>query len=522
MLRGLPAVPGTAVGPVARLAPAPVLPAVAPPPGPDEHALAVAALDTVVSELAERAAELDGELRDIMDAQVMMVRDPGLAAGVLAAVDKGLPAAWAVREAFGVHLAALSGLGGYLADRVGDLTALRDRAIAVLLGLPRPGPPAGTAPYVLVAVDLAPADTVTLDRARVLAIVTEKGGPTSHTAIVARALGIPAVVACPIAGLAEGVRVLVDGAAGTVEPDPPEESVRRATAEVREPAARTGPGRTADGHPVALLANIGGGPGGGGPEAEGVGLFRTEFLFLDRVEAPSVAEQRDAYGAVFAAHPGQPVVVRTLDAGADKPLPFATAADEPNPALGIRGYRTVRRNPGLLSAQLDAIAAAAADHAADVRVMAPMIATAAEAAAFAATARASGLATVGVMVEIPAAALRAPEILAEVDFVSVGTNDLAQYAFAADRLLGELGDLLDPRQPALLALVAEVARAAGAAGKPVGVCGEAAAEPGLAPVFAGVGITSLSMSAAAIPAVRAALLARTHAECVALAAEALA
>ncbi|MGX7826715.1 putative PEP-binding protein [Actinokineospora sp. 24-640] len=521
MLRGVPAVPGTAVGPVARLAPAPVLPAVAPPPGADEHALARAALDTVVAELVDLAAGLDGELRDIMDTQVMMARDPGLAAGIRDAVDKGLPAAWAVHEAFGVHVAALSSLGGYLADRVGDLTALRDRAIAVLLGLPRPGPPAGTDPYVLVAVDLAPADTVTLDRARVLAIVTEKGGPTSHTAIVARAMGIPAVVACPIAELAEGVRVLVDGAAGTVEPDPPEESARRATAKTREPAAHTGPGRTADGHPVALLVNIGGEPGGN-PEAEGVGLFRTEFLFLDRAEAPSVAEQRGAYGAVFAAYPGRPVVVRTLDAGADKPLPFATAADEPNPALGVRGYRTVRRNPDLLSAQLEAIAAAAADHAADVRVMAPMIATCAEAAAFAASARAAGLAAVGVMIEIPAAALRAPEILAEVDFVSVGTNDLAQYTFAADRLLGELGDLLDPRQPALLALVAEVARAARAADKPAGVCGEAAADPGLAPVFAGLGITSLSMSAPAVPAVRAALRARTHAECVALAAEALA
>ncbi|UVS78046.1 putative PEP-binding protein [Actinokineospora sp. UTMC 2448] len=526
MLSGVPASPGTAVGPLARLAPAPVLPAERPEPGPDEHARAMAALDTVVSELEGRAAGLSGDLRDIMDTQVMMARDPALAAGVRAAVERGLPAAWAVHEAFDVHLEALSAVGGYLGERVGDLADLRDRAVAVLLGLPRPGPPSDDTPHVLAAVDLAPADTVVLDPARVLAIVTEKGGPTSHTAIVARALGIPAVVACPaVAAVAEGTRVIVDGGAGTVAVDPSDSEVARVRAAARERAddlaAHTGPGRTADGHPVALLLNVGGGDAGGAVDAEGVGLFRTEFLFLDRATAPSFDEQRAAYSAVFSAYPGRPVVVRTLDAGADKPLPFATAGDEPNPALGVRGYRIARRDPALLDTQLAAIAAAAAECRADVRVMAPMIATPAEAAAFAAAARGAGLAAVGVMVEIPAAALRAAAILAEVDFVSVGTNDLAQYTFAADRTLGELGDLLDPRQPALLSLVAAVASAGRAAGKPVGVCGTAAGDPGLAPVFAGMGVTSLSMPAALVPAVRAALRAHTLAECADLAAAAV-
>ncbi|MFC5288830.1 phosphoenolpyruvate--protein phosphotransferase [Actinokineospora guangxiensis] len=526
MLTGTPASPGTAVGPVARLAPAPALPAAKPAPGPDEHGAALAALDEVVAELEARAAGLTGELRDIMDTQVMMARDPSVAAGIKAAVDRGEPAAWAVHEAFGVHLEALAAIGGYLGERVGDLADLRDRAVAVLLGLPKPGLPEGEEPYVLVAVDLAPADTVVLDPARVLAIITEKGGPTSHTAIVARAMGIPAVVACAAAAeLVPGVRVIVDGSAGSVEVDPAEETVvavrEAAQARARELAAHTGPGRTADDHPVALLLNIGSGDPGGSVDAEGVGLFRTEFLFLDRTQAPTYEEQRTAYGAVFAQYPGRPVTVRTLDAGADKPLPFATAADEPNPALGVRGYRTARRHPDLLKAQLDAIAAAAAEHTAKVRVMAPMIATPDEAADFAAAARAAGLTDVGVMIEIPAAALRAPALLAEVDFASIGTNDLSQYTFAADRMLGDLGDLLDPAQPALLTLVHMVARAGATVGKPVGICGEAAADPGLAPVLAGLGVTSLSMSAPAVPAVRAALRTRTFADCTDLAARAL-
>ena len=526
MLTGTPASPGTAVGPVARLAPAPTLPAARPLAGPDEHRSAMAALDAVVSELEGRAAGLSGELRDIMDTQVMMARDPALAEGIRAAVDRGLPAAWAVHEAFGVHLDALAAVGGYLGERAADLADLRDRAVAVLLGLPRPGLPGVEEPYVLVATDLAPADTVVLDPARVLAIVTEKGGPTSHTAIVARALGIPAVVSCPgAADLPDGARVIVDGAAGSVDVDPSDDVVssarRAAETRARELAAHTGPGRTADDHPVALLLNVGGGDPGGTVDAEGIGLFRTEFLFLDRASAPTPQEQRTAYGEVFAQYPGRPVTIRTLDAGADKPLRFATPADEPNPALGLRGYRTTRRDPDLLKAQLDAIAGAAADHSADVRVMAPMIATPAEAAAFAATARAAGLTSVGVMIEIPAAALRADAILAEVDFVSIGTNDLSQYTFAADRLLGDLSDLLDPHQPALLSLVAMVATAGRTAAKPVGICGEAAADPALARVFTGLGVTSLSMSAPAIPAIRAALRTTTHAECVALAHRAL-
>ena len=256
--------------------------------------------------------------------------------------------------------------------------------------------------------------------------------------------------------------------------------------------------------------------------AEGVGLFRTELLYLDREKAPGYDEQVEAYAAVFDALGGRKVVVRTLDAGADKPLPFLDQAGEPNPALGVRGVRLARRDPALLDGQLAAIAAAAARTGATAWVMAPMIATPTEARDFVARARAAGLASAGVMVEIPAAALRVRALLREVDFLSIGTNDLSQYAFAADRMCGDLAELLDPWQPALLDLIAACARAGRAAGKPVGICGEAAADPGLAPVFAGLGITSLSMPARAIPAVRDALATHTKADCERLATAVLA
>ncbi|MBM7770446.1 phosphoenolpyruvate-protein kinase (PTS system EI component) [Actinokineospora baliensis] len=269
-----------------------------------------------------------------------------------------------------------------------------------------------------------------------------------------------------------------------------------------------GPGRTADGYRVELLATI------GGPDpvhgVEGVGLLRTEFLFLGRSRPPTVEEQRVAYREVLAPLTGRKVVVRTLDAGADEPIPYAATGS----ALGVRGIRIARARPDLLRDQLEAIARAAADTGAVPWVMAPMIATPAEAAAFATAVREHGLTTAGAMVELPAAALRAADIASEVDFLSVGTNDLAQYTFAADRHRAELADLLDPWQPALLDLVAHVA----AVPTHVGVCGEAAADPLLALVLTGLGVDSLSMPPASLPAVRTILAAHTLAQCQELAA----
>ncbi|SCG47859.1 phosphoenolpyruvate--protein phosphotransferase [Micromonospora echinaurantiaca] len=527
-LRGIGVSPGRAAGPAYRMTPPPPVPAPTPVTDPDAEAgRAAAALAAVAADLTRRAAAAaSGAGAEILRAQVLMAEDPELTAAVLAQVRSGCSAPVAIDRVLAVHRQAFQSAGGYLAERVADLDDIRDRAVAACLGLPPPGIPDPGHPFVLVARDLAPADTAGLDPGRVLALVTEDGGPTSHTAILARAAGLPAVVRCPGAlEIADGVPVAVDGSTGEVAVGVDRHAIAASRiAEQRRRrrlAAGQGPGRTADGHPVALYGNIGSARDLHG-NLEGVGLFRTELLYLDRADAPGRDEQAAAYAEVFAALPGRRVIVRTLDAGADKPLPFLHHGDEPNPALGIRGLRLARRRPDVLRAQLEAIAQAARSATADVWVMAPMVATVAEAAGFAAVCRDVGLPTAGAMVEVPAAALRARALLGVVDFLSIGTNDLSQYTFAADRQCGQLADLLDPGQPALLELVAACAAAGQAAGKPVGVCGEAAADPRLAPVLVGLGVTSLSMAPRAVPEVREALAAHTLADCRRLAAEALA
>lgn len=532
-LQGIGVCPGLAAGPVARMGPRPHLPADHPEvtDAEGEMAAAMAALNLTAEDLERRAgATAVPGAAEVLEATAMIARDPALEESIRSAIAKGEPAAWAIDRAIDAFRALLLDLGGYMAERVGDLDDVRDRTIAPLLGQPMPGVPERDTPYILVADDLAPADTVTLSPERVLALVTVKGGPTSHTAILARSLGLPAVVACPgAASLQEGEILEVDGGlgrirvgitAGDAAATNRREQQRRASR-----AASRGPGRTADGHPVALLLNIGDAAGAAAVarvDAEGVGLFRTEFLYLDRQDAPSIDEQVVLYTGVFQAMAGRKIVVRTLDAGADKPLPFLNPDHEPNPALGIRGLRTARRSPEVLVDQLIALSLAQQKTGAVVWVMAPMVATAAEAKGFTDLAHEHGLPIAGAMVEIPAAALRAADLLVHADFLSIGTNDLAQYTLAADRMAGELADLLDPWQPALLDLIRMTAEAGLAVGKSVGVCGEAAASPTLAPVLVGLGVTTLSMSASAVADVREALAAVTLAECRAMAARALA
>lgn len=530
LLRGIGVSPGEAAGPVRRVAPPPALPGPRPVEDPDaETAQATAALAAVAEDLGRRAdSASDPAAADILRAQAMMAGDPVLADAVTDGVHSGLDGPHAIAAALAEHRRAFEAAGGYLAERAADLDDLRDRAVAACLRLPMPGIPSPGHPFVLVARDLSPADTAGLDTTQILALVTEEGGPTSHTAILARALGLPAVVRCPHAlSIEDGVLLRVDGATGEVTTDIDQTAVvetrQREQRRRQREASGHGPGRTADGHLVPLLANIGSARDltGDVPEVEGVGLFRTELLYLNRTEPPSIDEQVAAYGEVFAAARGRRVVVRTLDAGADKPLPFLAIPAEPNPALGVRGLRVSRRRPDVLAEQLRAIALAAEKHEAQVWVMAPMVASAAEATAFADACRHAGLPMTGVMVEVPAAALRARELLAGVDFLSIGTNDLSQYAFAADRQCGDLAELLDPWQPALLELIAACTAAGAAAGKPVGVCGEAAADPDLAVVLVGLGVTSLSMSPRAVPAVREALARHTLSDCRRLAAAVL-
>jgi len=288
-----------------------------------------------------------------------------------------------------------------------------------------------------------------------------------------------------------------------------------------------GNGCLADGHLIPLLANVGGAKdavAAAAAGAQGVGLLRTEFCFLGRDLEPSAEDQIAAYRGVFDAFAGKKVVVRTLDAGADKPLPFLTDATEPNPSLGVRGYRTDWTSPGVLARQLAAIAAAAGGTSADVWVMAPMIATVDEAEHFAGMCAAAGLKTPGVMVEVPSAALTSAAILGQVEFASLGTNDLTQYTMAADRQLGPLAALNSPWQPAVLMLIGLTVTGSVAEGhgKPVGVCGEAAADPALAVVLAGLGVSTLSMTPRALAAVAAVLRTVTLDEAKALAQLALA
>ncbi|GLU49680.1 phosphoenolpyruvate--protein phosphotransferase [Nocardiopsis ansamitocini] len=533
-LSGVGVSTGTGYGPALRLSRAAPIPAEGESHTGDadaETAAARAALEGTAAELTERGERAGREAQEVLEAQALMARDPGLAADVERRIAGGASAARAVHDAFVGYRALLSEAGAFFAARVADLDDVRDRVVATLMGLPVPGVPHSDVPFVLLAHDLAPADTALLDPDLVLAFVTVEGGPTSHTAILARSLGLPAVVACAGSNLiAEHTPVLVDGATGevAVRPDPQQVERAKARAAVRaEAAARsTGPGRTCDGHPVPLLANI------GGPQdlpaalelgAEGVGLYRSEFLFLDRADAPAHDEQVAAYRAVLEAFPGAKVVVRTLDSGADKPLAFLPPrAPEPNPALGERGLRMMRRHPEILRAQLAALADAHRDTEADLHVMAPMVTDVEDAEWFAAEAAAAGLATAGVMVEVPAAALRAARLTDAAAFFSIGTNDLTQYACAADREAGSLSRFQDSWQPGVLELVAMTARAAREAERSCGVCGEAAADPFLACVLVGMGVDSLSMGATALPLVRAALAASSLAQCRAAAEAALA
>lgn len=524
VLRGTPVVPGVGYGPVIRPVARPVLRS-GPVNVPDtareaEVGRFESATAVVAARLRDRSSRASGAAAEVLQATAVLAEDRAWRGAATTRIRAGADAVSATAAAIEQFAGLFEKMGGLQAERVTDLHDIRDRVISELQGLPEPGLEMPDIPSVLLATDLAPADTAGLDPARVVALATTLGGPTSHTAIIARQLGIPCVVA--VSGLddvAVGTPVLVDGATGriVIEPDSEEADgeVERDRAERDRVAAWTGPGATADGHRVAVLVNVQDGAGARAARstpAEGVGLFRTELCFLDRETEPTVAEQSRIYAEVFEAYADHKVVLRTLDAGSDKPVRFANHPDEPNPALGVRGIRIVSTAPGVLERQLDAVADAAAQTRTAPQVMAPMVSTVAEAIHFASLARARRLSP-GAMIEVPAAALLADRLLEHLDFLSVGTNDLAQYTMAADRMSPSLATLTDPWQPAVLTLVAAAARAGTEAGKPVGVCGEAAADPLLACVLVGMGVTSLSCAGSAIGPVGARLATVTLEAC---------
>lgn len=536
VLLGIGVSAGTAHGAIALVTPAPTVD----PNEAETTDVEVAtqtvtdALDTVARLLLERAERAPEKAQEILNATAKMAKDRGLAKAIVKELKKGSGITRAITDAIQKYVDMFVKLGGYMAERSTDLYDVRDRAIAVVRGLPMPGIPELTEPSVIVARDLAPAETATLNPELALGIITEEGGPTSHTAILAAQLGIPAAVRVRnIVGYADdaqkhGVSIALDGGVGEVIIAPTEDDVEllaeRSKRREAALAGSHGAGATRDGHKIALLANIGTADDAARAaeyDVEGSGLFRTEFLFLGRETAPSVEEQTAVYTKVFEAFGTRRVTVRTLDAGADKPLKFADLGGEENPALGRRGIRLTRIREDLMDAQLQALAAAQQATGADVRVMAPMIATMEEAQWFADKARAVGLPSVGIMIEVPAAAINASTLLSIVDFASIGTNDLSQYTMAADRMQGELAELLNVWQPAVLRMIRMACQGGTATGKYVGVCGEAGGDPLLALVLTGLGVQSLSMAPSKVDAVRASLKLHDLSTCQQMAAYAL-
>ena len=530
---------GVAVGPVIRMAAA--LPEPSDAPRADSVSAeseiervtkSLALVNADLNRRAEEAANGDEGAKQaapILQAIAMFASDPALAQSINTLIEQGKTAERAVLEGFGAVEEMFKAIGGYQGERAADLHDVGQRVIADLMGVPAPGVPVSDTPFVLVAEDLSPADTAGLDLDKTLAIVTSQGGPTSHTAILARARGIVAVVSAAGADdLKNGETVIVNAAESTITTEPSDEQVAAAEAAKAKAAKakelRGKPGATKDGYHIPLLANVGK-PSDGKTAleygAEGVGLFRSEFLFIGNAEPPSVEEQTKAYAELLAQFPGKKGVIRMLNAGADKPLPFLTPEDEPNPALGLRGLRTLRTHMNVLEGQLKALAAADAQTDADLWVMAPMVADAHEAAYFVKLGKSFGLKKVGVMAEVPSIALMADQVAKVADFVSIGTNDLTQYTLAADRTLGSVANYQTAWHPAVLRAIKLIADAGNANGMPVGVCGEAAADPDLAVVLTGIGVNSLSMTPVALDDVRAELAGVTLEEAQEKAAKAL-
>ncbi len=495
---------------------------------------ALAAVDAELQTLVQRSDKAIGE---IFITHQEMLADPALGDEVDLRLAQGesAAAAWmAVIEAAASQQEALR--DALLAERAADLRDIGRRVLAQLCGVAEQAEP--QQPYVLVMAEVGPSDVARLDPARVAGIVTAQGGATAHSAIVARALGIPAVVGVGAAILLveAGTPLLLDGQRGKVSVAPAADELQRALAErdQREQrlqaawANRHEPAVTRDGHAVEVFANIGDSSGidkvvelG----AEGVGLLRTELIFMAHPQLPDVATQEAEYRRVLDGLQGRPLVVRTLDVGGDKPLPYWPIADEDNPFLGVRGVRLTLQRPQVMEEQLRALLRAADDR--PLRIMFPMVGQMHEWRA--AKAMVERLREeipvndlqVGIMVEVPSAALLAPQLAREVDFFSIGTNDLTQYALAIDRGHPSLSAQADGLHPAVLQLINMTVRAAHAEGKWVGVCGELAADPHAVPVLLGLAVDELSVAARSVAEVKALVRQADYSTARALAREAL-
>ena len=531
VLQGIPASPGIALGPACLYRPTiPSLPTEPPQSIDEEQQRLATALRQAKAELEalrrQAQEQVDAYTASLFDAHLLFLEDPDLVHRARRLIrEEGLRAEVAWHRAVEDVAAAYERLDDpYLSQRAADVRDVGRRVLRFLLGTTASGPRI-TEPCVLIAEDLLPSETLALDPQKVLGICTALGGATSHAAILARAMGIPAVVAAGMRVLTipSGEPVALDGETGQVWIRPTPEQRKRLEAKRRRwerqqqqaRRAATQPAITRDGRTVSTWANIVGAADAQAAVtfgAEGVGLFRTEFLYLDRTAPPDEEEQLAVYKEVLAILGDRPCVIRTLDVGGDKPIPYLRLPQEENPFLGWRGIRLALDRPDVLKTQLRAILRAAAGR--TIRVMLPMVSQLAEVEAAQALLKEAQEelsregrpfardVRLGIMVETPAAALLAPTLAPQVAFFSLGTNDLSQYTMAADRTNERVAALADALHPAVLRLIAETVRAGHAAGIPVSVCGEMAADLLAVPVLVGLDVDVLSMNPPAIPRVK--------------------
>ncbi|MCJ7811523.1 MAG: phosphoenolpyruvate--protein phosphotransferase [Dehalococcoidia bacterium] len=546
-IAGIPASPGTAIGPVFQYCQVDLKFERRPAEETSkewsrlEQALSEAAgqLGTIRSRANRDIGQEEGA---IFMAQAAMLQDPellGLARKNLASTHLNAEAVWCdAAEHYAVLLEGLE--NEYMRARAADVRDVSRRVLKILLGIPETANRGPDLPSIICAEDLSPSDTVGLEKDLVLGFCTARGGETSHTAILARSLGLPAVVGAgePVVGLAQGDRVILSGSEGKLLVDPSGETVQ--TYKLRQNAEREArlealkeshlPAITLDGRRVEVVANIGDVSGARlalESGAEGVGLLRTEFLYLERSKMPSEEEQYQAYREILMVFGGRPVVLRTLDIGGDKDLPYLDQVREMNPFLGVRGVRLCLARTDLFKPQLRA--ALRAGVGCNLKIMFPMVAVAdevREARRILEECRAeleregkpvAEQVEIGIMIEIPSAALLADHLASEVDFFSIGTNDLTQYTLAVDRTNAALSNLGSALSPAVLRLIREVVRAAHQQHKWVGLCGELAGELTAIPILLGLELDEFSMNPTAIPGAKKAIRSMSMEKCRAVA-----
>jgi phosphocarrier protein FPr len=543
-IAGISASPGLAIGPLRHFRHEKIVVAVTANDACLEATRLLQAIESAKLQLRELHAEVkarSGAARAaIFRAHEEFLDDPDLLDATMRLVKAGHSAGWAWQQSVDERVKEVAALGdALLKERAVDLQDVGRRVLRLLADTLEEEPNSFDVPVILVAEDLSPSDTARLDPARIIGICTAAGGPTSHTAIIARSLDIPAIVGAGPAVLnqIDGTQCILDGDAGNLYLEPGGADLalaQQAHAEwqARREAERLAcyqPAITSDGHRVEVVANI-----GAAVEAEqavtagaeGIGLLRSEFLFLQRAEPPSEEEQFTAYSTMTRALNGLPLIIRTLDIGGDKEVPYLSLPAEQNPFLGVRGIHLCLARPDLFRPQLRAIYRAATTG--PVKIMFPMIATVEELLAARAIAEEvrrelnAPVVDIGIMVEVPSAALMAPELAAYADFFSIGTNDLTQYVLAMDRLHPSLARQADALHPAVLRMIDMTVKAATAAGKWVGVCGGMAGDPKGAAILTGLGVKELSMSIPSVAAIKARLRKLTFTDMEALAKRALA